>query len=82
MTTIALRLADDTLDALDALVADGTFSTRTDAVRTAIATLLRAQARSQIDRSIIDGYTRMPQTDGEVAFATAATRALIDDEPW
>jgi Arc/MetJ-type ribon-helix-helix transcriptional regulator len=82
MTTIALRLADETLAAIDALVADGTFSTRTDAVRNAIDALLRAQARSETDRSIIDGYTRLPQTDDEVAFATAATRALISDEPW
>jgi Arc/MetJ-type ribon-helix-helix transcriptional regulator len=82
MTTIALRLADQTLAAIDELVRDGVYSTRTDAVRTAIDLLLTAQRRSDNDRQIVEGYTRAPQTDEEVAVARAATFALIDDEPW
>lgn len=82
MTVVALRLADETVAAIDALVKTGAYATRTDAMRSAIEALLREQQRSETDARIIAGYTRIPQGDDEVAFANAATRALIDDEPW
>jgi hypothetical protein len=30
----------------------------------------------------VEGYSRNPQTDDEVALAAAMTRALIEEEPW
>lgn len=82
MTTVAIRLPDDTLVRLDELVHPDGYATRTEAIRTAIDALLDAHAHAHIDRLIVDGYTMIPQTDEEVAIATAATRALIEEEPW
>lgn len=82
MTTVAVRLPDDMVETVDELVKSGRYATRTQVIRLALAALLDANERRAIDRRIIDGYTRNPQTDEESAIATAATRALIEDEPW
>ena len=82
MTAVAIRLPDELVKAVDDLVAQGSFSTRTDAIRTALVALLRADAEASIDRTIVEAYTHTPQSDEEIAIATAATRALIEEEPW
>jgi len=82
MTTVALRLPDDLVEALDEMVREGRYSTRTEVIRTAIDGLMAAHGEIAIDRSLADGYRRVPQTDEEVALATAVTRALIEEEPW
>lgn len=82
MTTVAIRLPDDLVQAIDALVVAGRYPTRSDAVRASLKALLIAHEQAEIDRRIVAGYTEAPQTDDEVAIATAATRALIDEEPW
>ncbi len=82
MTTVAVRLSPEVVEALDRLVDDGRFATRTEAIRSALDTLLRAYREAEIDRAIVEGYRAMPQTDEEVALATAATIALIEEEPW
>jgi hypothetical protein len=38
--------------------------------------------RAEIDRQIVEAYTRQPQTDEEVAGVWEATCALIEAEPW
>jgi len=82
MSIVAIRLPDDTIEKIDELVHPGGYATRTEAIRRAIDVLLDAHERSAIDREIVDAYTRMPQTDEEVAIATAAVRALIEEDPW
>ena len=82
MTTIAIRLPDDLVGAIDALVAAGRYPTRSDAVRASLKALLVAHEQAEIDRRIVAAYTQAPQTDEELAIATAATRALIEEEPW
>ena len=82
MTVIAVRLPDGLVRAVDALVERGRYSTRTEAVRAALAALVDAHERMLIDKAIVEGYTRTPQTDEEVALAATTTRALIEDEPW
>lgn len=54
----------------------------TAAIRTAVQALLREDKETAIDRAIVAGYTRAPQSDEELALATAAPRALIEEEPW
>jgi 2-amino-4-hydroxy-6-hydroxymethyldihydropteridine diphosphokinase len=39
-------------------------------------------ARAELDRAIAEGYRTIPQTNEEASLATAATRALIGEEPW
>ncbi len=82
MTTIALRLPDNLGAGLDSLVRSGDYRTRTGVMKTALSALVDAHEGRKIDRSIVAGYTQMPQTDEEIAPATAMTRALIEDEPW
>ena len=82
MTTVAFRLADRVLAAVDDLVVQGRYASRTEVVRAALDALINAHEQADLDRRMVEGYTRMPQTDDEVALATAATRALIAEEPW
>ncbi|MBW3557798.1 MAG: ribbon-helix-helix domain-containing protein [Actinobacteria bacterium] len=82
MTAVAIRLPDEMVAAIDRLVADGVFTTRSEAFRTALVALLREHEEGVVDQQIADGYRRVPQTDAEVAAAAAATRALIEEEPW
>ena len=82
MTTVAFRLADRVVAAVDELVVQGRYASRTDVVRAALEAPLAAHEQIDLDRRMVEGYTRRPQTDEEVALATAATRALIAEEPW
>jgi Arc/MetJ-type ribon-helix-helix transcriptional regulator len=78
----AIRMSDELARALDGLVASGRFATRAEAVRAAIEGLLDAERRREIGRRIVEGYTAIPQTDAEVATATEAATASIEEEPW
>ncbi len=51
------------MSALDALVADGTFRTRSDALRAALAALLREERERAIDEAYRRGYGKYPQED-------------------
>ncbi len=82
MTSLAVRVPEETLAALDALVTDGRYATRTAAVRAALDALLQAHGNAEIDRQIMAEYSAHPQTDEDVAIARAAGLALIDQEPW
>ena len=82
MTTVAIRLPDDILERLDELVQPDGYATRTEVIRRAIEVLLDAHEKAVTDREIVEAYTRMPQSDEEVAIAAAAARALIEEEPW
>ena len=82
MTTVAVRLPDQLIEGIDSLVTGGHYPTRTAVVRTALGALLDAHRRQEVDREIVEAYTRMPQTDGELAIADTALQALIEEEPW
>lgn len=60
---IAVRLAQDLADRLDALVADGRFATRADAIRAAIEALVDVDRRRRIDEAIVAGYRCIPPGD-------------------
>lgn len=50
--------------------------------RFAIASLVETDRRSRVGEAIVEGYRRQPQTDDEVARATRAAIASIEEEPW
>jgi Arc/MetJ-type ribon-helix-helix transcriptional regulator len=59
---IALRLDDDQVKQLDHLVFSwDDLQNRSDAIRVAIQEFVDRRTRSEIDRQIIEGYTRFPQ---------------------
>jgi Arc/MetJ-type ribon-helix-helix transcriptional regulator len=78
----AIRMNDQLARSLDDLVASGRFATRAEAVRAAIELLVDNERRGEIGRSIVRGYTEVPQTDAEVAAATEAAVRSIHEEPW
>lgn len=79
---IAVRLPDELTATLDALVAEGRFVTRAEAVRQAVERLVHEERRRQDGERIADGYRRAPQTDDEVAAATVAAIQSVHEEPW
>jgi Arc/MetJ-type ribon-helix-helix transcriptional regulator len=79
---IAVRLPDELLASLDELVTGGRFESRAGAVRAAIEELLDRERRHRVGEEIAAGYLRIPQTDEEVAVATAAAIRSIEEEPW
>ena len=79
---LVTRIDDETAVAIDALVDDGEFASRSDVVRAGILRLVDERRRRAIGDEIIAGYQRTPETDEELASAEANARAMIADEPW
>lgn len=78
-TQTLVQLSDELLSALDARVAREGRS-RSDMIREALAGYLAADRAAEIDRSIVDAYTRQPQED-LIGFE-AAGRRMVAAEPW
>jgi len=79
---IAVRVPAEQLAVLDDLVDRGVYETRAAAVRAGIEVVLELDRRHRDDRSIVEGYQRMPATDAEKAAAIASMRDAIAEEPW
>ena len=90
---IALRLPDDLVARLDALVAtDPSLPTRSAALNQAVAMLVRQRERAVIDAAIVEGYRRHPAGTvddwGDVEEAALAATLLnaerldSDDGGW
>lgn len=79
---ITVRMSPDRVEKVDALVASGAYATRAEVVREAVDELLRREEEAAIDRAIVEGYTRIPQTDDELRWAEAAARRSVAEEPW
>jgi Arc/MetJ-type ribon-helix-helix transcriptional regulator len=79
---ITLRISEERRERLDALVAEGAFPTRAAALTAALDRLLADEAERAIDLAIVEGYTRIPPTPDDDAYARASARRSIADEPW
>jgi Arc/MetJ-type ribon-helix-helix transcriptional regulator len=82
MPQLVTRLSDELLAEIDALVADGSVSSRSEAVRVGLERLVDQHRRQLVGAAIVDAYRRRPQTDDELAGLEEATRALVAEEPW
>jgi Arc/MetJ-type ribon-helix-helix transcriptional regulator len=82
MTQLVARIDDDLASDVDRLVALGIVSSRSDAVRQGLRTLIDTHERSATADAIIRGYRDTPQTEEEVGWADEATRLMITEEPW
>lgn len=78
---ITVRMPDDRVVAIDALVAAGRAS-RAAVIVEAIDRLVAQLESERIDREIVEGYTRIPQTDEERDWAEWSTRESLREEPW
>lgn len=74
-------MPDDRLAAIDALVASGRAS-RAAVIVEAIDRLVAHLESERIDREIVEGYTRIPETTAELAAAERSTEESIREEPW
>ena len=72
MSQIAVRLSESDLTGLDAAVAEGSYSSRADAVRAGIKLLERELREARIARSYRVAYTNVPPTDEETRMLDAA----------
>jgi Arc/MetJ-type ribon-helix-helix transcriptional regulator len=79
---VTLRISEERLRRLDDAVARGAFRTRSAALTAALDRLVDEDERRAIDRAIVEGYTRIPPTAEEDAWAEASGRRSIADEPW
>ena len=80
--SITIRVPADRVAQIDALVESGDHRSRTSVIVAAIDRLIADLERERIDRAIVQGYTRIPQTDEELQYARAAGRRSVAAEPW
>ena len=78
---ITVRMPDDRVAAIDELVASGRAS-RAAVIVEAIDRLVADLERERIDREIVEGYTRIPQTQEELEWAEWSTEESVGEEPW
>jgi metal-responsive CopG/Arc/MetJ family transcriptional regulator len=77
-----VQLTDELLAQLDARAAREGRS-RSGLIREALAAYLATDREAEIDRLIVEGYMRHPQTTRELAWAEASTRNMLAGlEPW
>ena len=81
-TQTLVQLSDELLAQLDTRAArEG--RNRSDLIREALSDYLAADRQAEIDRLIVEAYTRQPQTADELAFAGLATRTMLANAgPW
>jgi Arc/MetJ-type ribon-helix-helix transcriptional regulator len=82
MAQMVTRVEDDLAAQVDELVAEGVFASRSEAVRLGLERLVDEHRRRRIGEQIVRGYAEFPETDEEIAWADAATRRMVAEEPW
>jgi Arc/MetJ-type ribon-helix-helix transcriptional regulator len=81
-TQIAVRLSDELIVELDGLVETGDYESRAEVVRRGLEIVIDLERRRRIGEQIVDGYRRIPQTEDELAAATANALRSIEEEAW
>jgi len=77
-TQTLVQLSDELLDRLDAYRAREGRS-RSEVVREAIERYLAADREAEIDRLLVEAYTRQPPED---VWGDNAAKRMISAEPW
>jgi metal-responsive CopG/Arc/MetJ family transcriptional regulator len=80
-TQTLVQLTDDLLARLDERAVREKRS-RSTLIREAVEEYLADELKSEIDRRIVEGYRRQPQTSDEDAWAEASARDVVREEPW
>jgi len=79
---VTLRLPEERVTRIDELVQAESYDSRASFIVEAINRLVSELEERAIDRSIVEGYTRVPQTTEDVRWAEEAARRSISEEPW
>jgi metal-responsive CopG/Arc/MetJ family transcriptional regulator len=77
-TQTLVQLSDELLERLDRLRASEGRS-RSELIREAVERYLAEHHEAEIDRVIVEAYTRRPPED---AWADEAARRMVASEPW
>ncbi len=80
-TQTLVQLTDKLLRRLDERAAREGRS-RSALIRDAIEAYLYDEDKARIDREIIEGYERIPETEEEMRWAEESAREMIREEPW
>ena len=78
-TQTLVQLTPELIEALDDYAARTGANSRSEVIRSAIERMLAEDREAQIDRAIVDGYTRHPATD---LWGDWAARTAIEAESW
>jgi len=81
-TQLAIRLPDELLRDLDWVVLRLDYDSRAEAMREALKRLIDQERRRQIDEQYVEAYTRMPQTEEEIADIPFQSWDLDGDDDW
>lgn len=79
---ITVRMPEDRVAQIDALVVAESYESRASFIVEAINRLVEEIEEREIDRRIVEGYTRFPQTDEELRWAERSALDSIREEPW
>ena len=79
---LVTRVPDDVVKAIDELVREGVFESRSEAVRAGLDAVVDHRRRVAVGQAIVDGYRRVSQLDDELSWSDAASTAMIGEEPW
>ncbi len=80
-TQTLVQLNEALLARLDERAAHSSLS-RSALIRAAIERYLEDELAAEVDRRIVEAYTRIPQTASEDAWAEAGARDAVAEEPW
>ncbi len=82
MAQLVTRVEEALLLEVDQLVIQGVAASRSDLVRMGLERIINEHRRKLIGLQIAKAYQRIPESNSELNELDAATRALIDEEPW
>lgn len=80
-TQTLVQLNDELLYALDQRAVKDRRS-RSFVIREALEQYLHDEIEAEIGRQIVEGYTRIPQTEEELGWADASGRDMLEEESW
>jgi Arc/MetJ-type ribon-helix-helix transcriptional regulator len=66
MGQLVTRIDDNLARAIDQLVEEGVFESRSEAVRKSLSATLDAHRRIRLGRETNEGYRRVPETDDDL----------------
>ena len=75
-------MPDESIDRVDALVEAEQYASRAAFIVDAINRLVDELEQRDIDRRIVEGYTRIPPTEEEQRWAEISGIESIREEPW
>jgi len=79
---LVTRVPDEVVAAIDELIREGVFDSRSEVVRAGLAAVIERRRRVAVGQEIVDGYRCVPQGEDDLSWSDAASAAMIGEEPW